>query len=160
MSCVQPRGKAAAPHWAWVSVEASQRELWAGECPDCGTRTQTHSDVDDQKCVLQTRATLNTHGVQFLIALMRRTIYVWEIFFSSFCGTSVQTKLGAAYLLYIKQSLSPSLFSKFYSNLELCTRVHECISMFVQQTFYGSCLSDKRDSVENARRKHACVRSP
>lgn len=162
MSCVQPRGKAAAPRWAWVSVEASQRELWVGECPDCGphmdARTHTHAAMWTTRGVFCEPGPHRKHtGCSFSLHVYAE-LYMCGNFFFSFCGTSVQTELGAvatvsqccasaAYLSFFLSSVRFLFFSSAQV-MHACARVHFHVCSADILRFVPS---DKRDSVETAR---------
>lgn len=84
--------------------------------------------------------------MQFLIACMCRTVYVWEIF----CGTSVQTVLRALAVATVSRCcaylcLSSALFCSNLSYARVCAQVH----FHVCSVDILRCVPlDKRDSVE------------
>lgn len=104
--------------------------------------------------------------MQFLIACMCRTVYVWEFF----CGTSVQTVLRALAVATVSRCcaylcLSSALFCSNLSYARVCAQVH----FHVCSVDILRCVPlDKRDSVEmgvyvcvrHREPTYACVRSP
>lgn len=133
---------------------------------------------------MRTRATLKAHGVQFLIARIRRTIYVWEFFFSPFVAHLFKLSLG---LLQRSPSAAPapriSLFFLssarflclfFPSSAQISSYARMCASAFpclFSGHFTVCAFGQKRQCGKRAHVRacgrdthreetYACVRSP
>lgn len=149
---------------------------------DAHARTHTRSDVDDEGCVLRTRATPKARRVQFLIARMCRTIYVWEFFFFYFffvahlfklCSGLLQWSPGAApaprvslvYQALARLSFFFSSFAQISSYARMCASAFPClfsghftVRAFGQKRQCGNARACARDT--HKKETYACVRSP